>query len=221
VSTETRARPGSPGPPRAKDEAKPRHPVVQFFHELPGLIVLAFVLAILIKTFLFQAFYIPTPSMVPTLRPGDKVIVVKVPYWFHDPRRGDIVVFEETDRSQPQPDRGVVGGLLHWLGEGLGFQAPDNPDYIKRVIGVPGDVVSADGGKVYVNGVAIDEPYLRERTRDFKKTRVPDGKLFVMGDNRNNSLDSRPGLGLGFVPIDRVVGKAFLTIWPIDRMNPL
>lgn len=202
----------SEGPRRKKQ----RHPALTFLGELPGLILMAFALALLIKSLLIQAFWIPTGSMEPTLVPGDRVIVAKVPYYFHDPRRGDIIVFEEPDPAD-EPERGVLGALTHWLGQGLGFTAPDNPDYIKRVIGEPGDVVSARRGHVYVNGVRISEPYLTERTERFDDVKVPPGKLFVMGDNRSNSLDSR--FSLGFVPIDRVVGKAVWIIWPADSMG--
>ena len=97
--------------------------------------------------------------------------------------------------------------MLHWLAQGIGVAKPDNPDYIKRVIGVPGDTVMAKGGKVYVNGVAISEPYLTQRTGDFAKIKVPPDMYFVLGDNRSNSLDSRFGLGVrpkgsevGFIP---------------------
>jgi signal peptidase I len=195
---------------------KRRHPAITFLGELPGLILMAFTLALLIKSTLLQAFWIPTGSMEPTLLPGDRVIVAKVPYYFHDPRRGDVIVFEEPDPAKEE-DRGVLGAFTHWLGQGLGFSAPDNPDYIKRVIGEPGDVVSARGGDVYVNGLRISEPYLTQRTGRFPETTVPEGKLFVMGDNRSNSLDSR--YGLGFVPIDRVVGKAVWIVWPVDSMR--
>ena len=195
---------------------KNRHPALTFLGELPGLILMAFALALLIKSTLLQAFWIPTGSMEPTLVPGDRVIVAKVPYYFHDPQRGDVIVFEEPDPAK-EPERGVWGAITHWLGQGLGFSPPDNPDYIKRVIGEPGDVVSARNGDVYVNDVRISEPYLHERTARFPETTVPEGELFVMGDNRSNSLDSR--FGLGFVPIDRVVGKAVWIIWPVDNMS--
>ena len=199
---------------------KKRHPALSFLGELPGLILMAFALALLIKSTLIQAFWIPTGSMEPTLMPGDRVIVAKVPYYFGDPQRGDIIVFEEPDPAD-EPDRGVVGEVTHWLGQGLGFSPPDHPDYIKRVIGEPGDTVWARRGNVYVNGVKISEPYLPDglRTARFPKTKVPEGKLFVMGDNRNNSLDSR--FGLGFVPIDRVIGKAVVVIWPFSNVGSL
>lgn len=201
------------------DSPKPkkrRHPALTFLGELPGLILMAFALALLIKSTLLQAFWIPTGSMEPTLVPGDRVIVAKVPYYFHDPQRGDVIVFEEPDPAK-EPERGVWGAITHWLGQGLGFSPPDNSDYIKRVIGEPGDVVSARNGDVYVNDVRISEPYLHERTARFPATTVPEGELFVMGDNRSNSLDSR--FSLGFVPVDRVVGKAVWIIWPVDNMS--
>jgi signal peptidase I len=203
-----------PAEPTSADPGTPkkhRNPVVQFLGELPGLIIMAFVLALVIKTFLVQAFYIPSGSMEPTLVPGDRVLVLKVPYYFHDPRRGDIVVFEDPDPSG-EPDRGLVGGIFHWMFEGLGVQRPDSEDFIKRVIGTPGDVVHARDGVVYVNDEPIDEPYLTQPTEDFSRDTVPPGRLFVMGDNRGNSLDSR--FSLGFVPIDKVVGKAEVVIWP-------
>jgi signal peptidase I len=207
-----------PAEPDATPEKKPRNPILRFMGELPGLIIIAFVLALLIKTFLVQAFYIPSGSMEPTLMPGDRVLVVKVPYYFHDPRRGDIIVFEDPHPSASS-DRGVIGGFFHWIVQGLGVQHPDNEDFIKRVIGLPGDTVWAKGGSVYVNGVKLDEPYLTQQTQDFPHTTVPDGELFVMGDNRSNSLDSR--FGLGFIPIDKVIGKADIIIWPPSRMGLL
>ena len=201
---------------RAERPKKRRHPALTFLGELPGLILMAFALALLIKSTLLQAFWIPTGSMEPTLVPGDRVIVAKVPYYFHDPQRGDVIVFEEPDPAK-EPERGVWGAITHWLGQGLGFSPPDNEDYIKRVIGEPGDVVSARNGDVYVNDVRISEPYLEERTARFPETTVPEGKLFVMGDNRSNSLDSR--FTLGFVPVDRVVGKAVWIIWPLENLG--
>ncbi|MDP9298991.1 MAG: signal peptidase I [Actinomycetota bacterium] len=208
----------------ALDTSEPRaeHPegrgVLRFLGELPALIILAFVIALLIKTFLVQAFFIPSASMEPTLQKGDRVLVQKVSYYLHDPRRGDIIVFEDPHPST-EPARSVVGGFLHWMFEGLGVQRPENEDFIKRVIGLPGDTVWAAHGSVYVNGHKITEPYLTQKTQDFPHTKVPAGSLFVMGDNRSNSLDSR--FGLGYVPENKVIGKAWLVIWPPGRAGLL
>ena len=157
--------------------------------------------------------------MEPTLQEGDRVLVNKIPYYFHDPRRGDIIVFENPN-PEAVPDRGVVSGFFHWLFQGLGFQQPENEDFIKRVIGLPGDVV--DGEDTARSGSTARS--WTSRTSRSGPSRsperiVPAGKLFVMGDNRGNSLDSR--FGLGFVPIDKVIGKAFIKIWPPSRFGLL
>jgi signal peptidase I len=204
--------------PTGKPEEK-RGPL-QFLRELPGLVILAFALALIIKTFLFQAFFIPSGSMEPTLMPGDRVLVNKIPYYFHDPRRGDIIVFEDPHPGVTE-DRGVIGGFVHWLFQGIGVQRPENEDFIKRVIGLPGDTVEGKNGGVFVNGVRIDEPYLPEgeRTDDFDAHKVPPGMLFVLGDNRGNSSDSR--FSLGDIPLDKVIGKAFVIMWPPSRVGLL
>lgn len=189
--------------------------VLAFFRELPVLIVIAFALALLLKTFLIQAFYIPSGSMEPTLMPGDRVLVMKA---FDTAERGDIVVFEDPKPGR-QPDRGIVGGFLHWLSEGLGFARPADEDFIKRVVGLPGETVELRNGTLYIDGVETPEPYLTGRPdkRDYGPKKVPEGKLFVLGDNRLNSNDSR--FGLGFVPTDKVVGEAFVIIWPPSRIG--
>ncbi len=209
--------------PDAGPKKKPRNRVLKFMGELPGLVIMAFILALLIKTFLFQAFYIPSGSMEPTLHgctgcTGDRILVDKIPYYFHDPHRGDIIVFSDP-KPAAEPSRGAIGGFFHWLFQGLGVQHPTNEDFVKRVIGLPGDTVWAQGGSVYVDGTKLDEPYLTQKTADFQRTHVPPGELFVMGDNRSDSLDSR--FGLGFIPINKVIGKAQLIIWPPSRFGLL
>ena len=188
-----------------------------FFRELPVLIVLAFVLAILLKTFVIQAFFIPSGSMEPTLLPGDRVLVNKVLY---HPQRGDIIVFQDP-RPGAQPDRGIVGGFVHWLSEGLGFARPADEDFIKRVIGMPGETVEIHDHVVLIDGQRLEERYLTRAARlsmgDFGPVRVPNDALFVMGDNRGDSNDSRAGLG--FIPLDKVVGHAFVLIWPPSRIG--
>lgn len=226
MKTDTERPPLASPEPSSEPQERRRNPILRFLGELPGLVLMALVLAILIKTFLVQAFFIPSPSMVPTLQKGDRVLVTKIPYYLGEPKRGDVIVFEEPDPGR-QPDRGLVSGTVHWVTQTLGVAAPDNEDYIKRVIGLPGDEVEGKRGQVYVNGVVIDEPYLTQRTSDFDPVRVPEEMLFVMGDNRDNSLDSRFGLGVnptkqlgvGFIPIEKVIGKAFFIAWPPSRMS--
>ena len=186
-----------------------------FLRELPILIVLALGIAILLKTFVVQAFYIPSGSMEPTLQPGDRVLVRKILY---TPHRGDVIVFSDPE-GRPGPDRGIVGGGVHWLSQALGIQRPENDDFIKRVIGLPGETVELRNGELFVDGVRIEEPYLRGPvdTRDFGPVQVPEDELFVLGDNRLNSNDSR--FGLGFVPVDKVIGRAFVIVWPPSRVG--
>ena len=200
---------------------EPKHRgVLGFLRELPVLLVVALLLALLIKSLVLQAFYIPSGSMEPTLRPGDRVLVNKVVYHLHPPGRGDVIVFQSPNPAA-QPDRGVIGAFLHWLGEGLGLSAPADEDFIKRVIGLPGDTVEIHDQRVFINGKPLSEPYLPAHAMsgvaDFAPTRVPAGDLFVMGDNRNNSNDSR--FQLGPVPIHDVIGRAFVTIWPPSRIR--
>ncbi len=211
-ATSERASLEDPPPPRKRDRG-----FLSFLGELPVLIVVAFALAILLKTFVVQAFYIPSGSMEPTLEPGDRVLVNKALY---SPDRGDIVVFEDP-ADGAGPDQGLVGGVLHWLSEGLGFARPGSEDFIKRVIGVPGDEIRIRGDIVFLNDEPLDEPYVTEEARasmtNYGPVTVPAESLFVMGDNRGDSNDSRAGLG--FVPLDKVVGGAFVTIWPPSRVG--
>ena len=177
----------------------------------------AVLVALLIKTFLLQAFYIPSESMEPTLVKDDRVLVNKLAYRVGDPSRGDVVVFEK-----PETD----------------VTALEIKDLIKRVIGLPGESVVIQDGAVWIDGDRLEEPYLTEGTVSTTGTGttdldgvvhlctmddpcvVPDGYVFVMGDNRTNSRDSR-FREVGFIDQDAIVGKAFVLIWPLDHFGGL
>lgn len=211
--------PASPEQGRKPEDKPKKERGGSFLREVPILVAIALVIAILIKTFLVQAFYIPSGSMEPTLTPGDRVLVNKVVYRIGDIHRGDVIVFQNPDQAR-LPKRSWFGAVLHWLGEGLGFAQPEDEDLIKRVIGLPGDTVQARGGRVYVNGKKLDEPYLPPDTSTVmsRAYRVPPNDLFVLGDNRGNSADSR---FFGFVPTGKVIGKAFVVIWPPSDLGGL
>lgn len=198
----------------------PEKPRRSGWKELPVLLLISLALALLIKTFLVQAFFIPSASMEPTLVKGDRVLVSKVIYHVRDIHRGDVIVFENPHPEQ-LPHRNAIQGFVHWLTDGLGFTQPENEDFIKRVIGLPGDTVEGRDGRVYVNDKPLDEPWLPAgtTTQPFRQFHVPANSLFVMGDNRGNSLDSR--FGLGYVPFEKVIGEAFVIIWPPSHIGSL
>ena len=204
------------------NDPTPEPPARSRWRELPVLIGIALLIAVVIKLFLVQAFSIPSPSMVPTLVKGDRILVCRICLRFDDVDRGDVVVFEGPDGSTP--DRGVVAGALHWFGETLGVATPPHDDFVKRVAGLPGDVLEIDRtGMLFVNGEMVEEPYLNQPVPQslFPKTTVPDGMLFVLGDNRGNSADSRcdpPGC-TGLVPVDKLIGVTFLRMWPVSRIG--
>ncbi len=189
-----------------------------FFRELPLLILIAFVLAFLLRTFVVQVFFIPSSSMEPTLQVDDRMVVEKITFRFREPRRGDVVVFEEEEGEHA----GLTGSdrFLRGVGQFLGLVPADARDFVKRVIAVGGDEVLIEGGDVYVNGVLLDEPYVVNTDEDeYGPVTVPDDHIFFLGDNRPNSSDSRRSLG--FVPEDAVVGRAALVIWPLDNWDSL
>ena len=197
-------------------------------------VAIALALSLLVKTFLVQAFFIPSQSMENTLLIGDRVVVSKLTPGPFDLKRGDIVVFTDPGGWLPPtivPDDGPVRGAVRSALTFVGLLPNDSGNHlIKRLIGLPGDrVVCCDaGGKMTVNGVAISEPYVfdgnvpSERTFDIT---VPAGRVWVMGDHRQESEDSRyhdDGKGgLGSVPINNVTGKAFVIVWPFDRAGTL
>jgi len=170
--------------------------------EWAAVIVAALLVALVVRAFLFQAFYIPSASMEPTLEKGDRVLVNKVSYDAHDVNRGDVVVFEL------EPDEVGPDGIK---------------DLIKRVIGLPGDVIETRDGVVYIDDRALEEPYLEDgmltgdpddpQNPAIDRQTVPDDHVFVLGDNRSNSADSRYPYR-GPIPIDSIVGRAFALVWP-------
>ena len=200
---------------------------------MPLLLGAAVVVAFLLRTFVFQAFYIPSPSMgcadcpVHTLEINDKILVSKLSYRLHEPRRGDIVVFECPDApgvtcNNREPASNPLAGGLRWFGERVGLVPPSTEDYIKRVVALEGEVVEFDHGAVYVNGRPIDEPYLPDEVATTASPSfpqpyvVPPDSLLVLGDNRANSSDGRKFLA---IPADTVVGRAVVRFWPPGRVG--
>jgi signal peptidase I len=237
---------------------RPRHAAESHHHrsflkELPFLLAIAFVLALLIKHFLVQAFYIPSGSMEQTLQIGDRVLVNKLPYHWRGPERGEVVVFNGLDNFDEgvtftKPTNPIAKAVRAVTGT-IGLGTPSEKDYIKRVIGVAGDrVMCCDvDGKVVVTPTggtshSLEEPYVFENdttdTRYFceagtgrrlcppgsQGVLVPEGRLWVMGDHRGNSSDSRFHLNdahHGTVPEDKVVGKAFAVVYPFGHFGGL
>ena len=215
---------------RAVERKDPSAPLGSIWIELPVLIIIAILLAVLLKTFLVQAFFIPSGSMENTLRLYDRVLVNKVVYHVRDIKRGDVVVFNGLDSWTPEGTvagpTNPIGKALGWLGGLVGFGPPSETDFIKRVIGIPGDrVACCDAqGRVTVNGVPLDEKsylYPRDAPSDMPfDITVPKGRLWVMGDHRADSADSRTHRtdpGGGTIPEDKVLGRAFVIIWPISH----
>lgn len=162
------------------------------------LILIALVIALLLRTFVAEPRYIPSDSMLPTLEQGDRLLVEKVSYHFQPPQRGDIIVFRPPVQLQRQ-----------------GYQT--NQAFIKRVIARAGDTVRVANGSVYLNGEPQVEPYISAPPNyQWGPARVPPDRLMVMGDNRNNSNDSHVW---GFLPVENVIGRAAVRFWPFDRIG--
>jgi signal peptidase I len=180
------------GPPRTVSKRSTTRSVVEWVAVVGG----ALVVALVIRAFFLAAFYIPSESMVPTLEKGDRVLVNKLSYKLHDVHRGDVVVFE---RPPNEPDNGIK-------------------DLIKRVIGLPGETLEVRDCKVVINGQPLAEPYVKQwnRTCTFAPKKVGDNEAFVMGDNRDDSQDSRY---FGPISQDLIVGRAFVVVWPLTHFG--
>ncbi|WP_299033963.1 signal peptidase I [uncultured Pseudokineococcus sp.] len=229
-----RGAPGDEGAPAraVADDEEPRRRggLVGALREVVLVVVTALVLSLLIKTFLVQAFFIPSESMQPTLEVGDRVLVSRLTPGPFDLDRGDVVVFTDPGgwlTPTVEPERTVVGEALVDALSFVGVLPQDSGDHlIKRVVGLPGDTVAADGtGALVVNGEPLGERYLYPgdlpSAEPFTVV-VPEGRLWVMGDHRSDSLDSRAHTQLeggGTVPLEDVVGRAVLLVWPLERWD--
>jgi signal peptidase I len=205
--------------------------------ELPLLLVIAFSAAVLLRTFAVQPFYIPSGSMEQTLKEGDKVLVLKLTTTLRTPQRGEVVVFRGTDSWDPEyrpatGENGLVSSFTTGVLDLIGLAEPNEKDFIKRVIAVGGDTVSccdADGN-VVVNGVSLHEDeYVYDdapldvdpgtcHSRRFDEVEIPEGEVWVMGDHRGDSKDSRCQ---GPVPVENIIGRAIALVWPTDRAREL
>jgi len=208
-----------------------RRGLLTFLRDVVVIVVIALLVSFLVKTFLVRSFYIPSASMAQTLLVDDRILVDEITPRFGPYERGDVVVFRDPGGWLPpsqEPPRPAIVEAGEWLLSLVGLSAPDSDDHlIKRVIGLPGDKVSCcnDLGQMSVNGVPIKEPYLKlpagapASATDFSVT-VPKGTIWVMGDNRNDSKDSRYNgdtPSKGFVPLSDVTGRAFVISWPSSR----
>jgi signal peptidase I len=212
---------------------KQRSAGASFVRETVIILVSALVLSLIVKTFLVQAFFIPSGSMNDTLIENDRILVSKLTPGPFDLSRGDVVVFKDPNQWLGEPTttkRGPVGTVVRDTLTFVGLYPDDAGEHlVKRIIGLPGDHVACEGaGKpVTVNGVALDEPYLAPGAEPSEfpfDTIVPPDSMWVMGDNRQESADSRwhqGDAGGGSVPLANVVGKAFVVVWPADHWDVL
>ena len=190
------------------------------------LVVTAVVMAVVVKAFFLQAFYIPSESMEPTMLVDDKILVQKVSYWAGDPQRGDVVVFDDPGGWLSESETAAPSNVLQQGLERIGL-FPTGGHLIKRVVGTGGDRVECcdEQGRLIVNGEPVEGPYLQDPSVNGDLTfdvEVPQDYLWVQGDNRGNSADSRMHQGDpggGFIPVESVVGKAWLRVWPWKRIG--
>lgn len=185
-------------PPQKEPEASQGYPGWKSAWENIQIVIIALVLAFLIRTFVAEPRYIPSDSMLPTLEKGDRLVVEKVSYHFHSPQQGDIIVFDPPWQLQLQ-----------------GYQR--DQAFIKRVIATSGQLVAIANGVVYLDNQPLKEDYIYESPNyHLDSVQVPEGSLFVMGDNRNNSNDSHIW---GFLPQENVIGRAVFRFWPLTRIT--
>jgi signal peptidase I len=186
----------TPAEPAPKSRSKRRRAIIEW----GVILVVALLAALLLRTFVIQPYYIPSASMEPTLKVGDKVLVNKLSYDLHSIHRGDVIVFKKP------PDDNT----------------PGIKDLIKRVIGLPGETIAGKDGQIYIDGKLLNEPWLprvdQNTTSTFAPVQIPAGEYFVMGDNRGDSSDSRV---FGPIPKSLVVGRAFIKVWPPSRIGTL
>jgi signal peptidase I len=202
-----------------EDAGKQQPGALAVVRETVVLVALAILLAVVFKTFLVAAFYIPSGSMESTLNVSDRVLVEKVSYRFGDVQNGDVVVFVHDDPGfEVSEPSNPIARFFSSLGQAIGLVPPSDRDFIKRVVGVPGDEITCPEGRLLRNGKPVDEPYLDPgvTTDGCKPTTVAPGQLYVMGDNRSNSQDSR---SFGVIDRSDVVGRAFVRIWPLTHVG--
>ena len=197
--------------------------------EFPILVIVALAVSLVIKTFLVQFFYIPSGSMENTLQINDRVAVNKVPFLSQSIKRGDVVVFRDPASWLPEPYAQSQNSMIEKVKEGFVLVGilpnPAKQYLVKRVIGVAGDNIVAKDGVITINGKATSEPYIfagnKPSELDFNVT-VPAGKVWVMGDHRGASADSRyhqDDVNNGFVPESKITGRAFAVIWPVKNFG--
>lgn len=198
--------------------AQARRTTWQYLLEAVIILAIAVGIAVVVQAFALKSFMVTSSSMSPTIQPGDRLIADKATYYFRNPKRGDIVVFRYPPNG---PQSLNTTNLLYWPFEQMGevlhlTHKTESPPFVKRVIATEGETVQVKQGKVCVDGKPIDEPYAVADPSDYGPYRVPKGTLFVMGDNRPNSRDSR---FIGPIPVRAVIGRAFFRFWPLSRFG--
>ncbi|MGO1524079.1 MAG: signal peptidase I [Nesterenkonia sp.] len=231
-TAEDPAGPDEPEPPeqpedKSKDSARKRHPAVSFLIELVIIVGLAVVISFVIKTFFLRAFYIPSESMEPTLEVDDRIVVNLLAPDVMDIERGDVVVFEDTRNWWGSGDATETTAFQDAL-VFIGLMPDTSSHYVvKRVVGMEGDTVEccAEDGEILVNGEPVQEPYVypgnAPSDAEFEIT-VPEDHVWLLGDHRAASADSRAHVDepdQGAVPVDDVIGRTLVTVWPLDRIS--